>query len=345
MKVIILNNLPIETGIGRYVYNLYLALKDEGTRVMNFPNSYDYESKNFVGEIYEPKFRNRLINAAFLKLSHRNALKEVMDFDGIVHYAAYTMHIFKSYATKIGTVHDFFPFEYRQIGERLDKYIIYMQRNMQRILQLDNVIVSTNINKRKLYEEYGYCGNIFVVPFPFSTEFVKLPNKGELREELNLPKDKILVLSVSSNSAHKNLSILPDVMRSLGERYSLVRIGPKVGNSITFNYVDGSTMNKIYNASDIFIFPSLDEGFGFPLIEAFATGLPAVVSDIPVFHEIGGDAPVYVDNGDPESIADGIRQSYQNSEELSRKSFARSEMYDLGIFRRRMIEVYSKILH
>ena len=279
MNVIISNNLPIETGVGRYVYNLFLALKDDGVRVMNFPNSYDYKTKTFVGEIYGPKFRNRLLNAAFLKLSHRNALREIREFGGILHYASHNMPIFKSSATKIGTVHDFFPLEYKQIGEGLNTYTIYMRRNLKLILQLDNVIVTTNINKRKLLEDYNYNGNIFVVPYSSSKEFVRLPNKVELREELKLPKDKVLVLSVSNNSPHKNLSILPDVMRSLGDRYSLVRVGEKIGDSITFNYADSSTMNKIYNACDILVFPSLEEGFGFPLIEAFATSLPAVVSD------------------------------------------------------------------
>lgn len=344
MKIIILNNLPIETGIGRYVYNLYLALKDDGARVMNFPNSYDYESKNFVGEIYEPKFRNRLINATFLKFGHRNASKEIMGFDGIVHYAAHSIQTLKSNATKIGTVHDFFPLEYRQIGEKLDTYTVYMQRNLKRILQLDNVIVTTNINKRKLLEEYGYNGNVFVVPYSFSKEFVRLPNKVKLREELKLPKNKVLILSVSSNSPHKNLSILPEVMRFLGDRYTLVRVGEKIGDSITFNYADSSTINKIYNACDILVFPSLEEGFGFPLIEAFATGLPVVVSDIPVFHEIGEDVPLYVDNGNPESIANGVREACRNSEELSKRGSERSKIYDLSTLRKNMMEVYCKIL-
>lgn len=82
MNVIILNNLPIETGIGRSVYNLFLTLKDDWVRVMNFPNSYDYKTKNFDEEIYGPKFRNRILNTAFLKLSHRNASREIRGFDG-----------------------------------------------------------------------------------------------------------------------------------------------------------------------------------------------------------------------------------------------------------------------
>ena len=45
-----------------------------------------------------------------------------------------------------------------------------------------------------------------------------------------------------------------------------------------------------------------------------------------------------------ECIANGIREAYQNSDELSRKSFERSKIYDLGTFRGRMIDVYSKIL-
>ena len=47
---------------------------------------------------------------------------------------------------------------------------------------------------------------------------------------------------------------------------------------------------------------SLDEGFGIPLIEAMATGAPIVVSDIPIFREIGGDEALFFDPGNPEAL-------------------------------------------
>ena len=66
---------------------------------------------------------------------------------------------------------------------------------------------------------------------------------------------------------------------------------------------------------------SLDEGFGLPLVEAMVRGTPIVVSDIPIFREIGGEAAVYADPRDDASIADAIRR-LDDAEEWKRRSDA-----------------------
>jgi glycosyltransferase involved in cell wall biosynthesis len=53
---------------------------------------------------------------------------------------------------------------------------------------------------------------------------------------------------------------------------------------------------------------SLDEGFGIPLVEAMSVGTPVVVSDIPIFREIGGSAGIYADSRDPVQFAQAVRQ-------------------------------------
>jgi glycosyltransferase involved in cell wall biosynthesis len=51
---------------------------------------------------------------------------------------------------------------------------------------------------------------------------------------------------------------------------------------------------------------SLDEGFGLPIVEAMAVGTPVVLSDIPIFREIGGDAGRYVPAMDPDAVAGAV---------------------------------------
>jgi glycosyltransferase involved in cell wall biosynthesis len=69
---------------------------------------------------------------------------------------------------------------------------------------------------------------------------------------------------------------------------------------------------------------SLDEGFGIPLVEAMSVGTPVVVSDIPIFREIGGDAGVYADPHDASAFAAAVR-SIEKPAEWARRSAAARE--------------------
>jgi glycosyltransferase involved in cell wall biosynthesis len=67
-------------------------------------------------------------------------------------------------------------------------------------------------------------------------------------------------------------------------------------------------MERLYLDSDIFIFPSLTESFGFPLAEAMSYGLPIVAADTPVNREICGEAAVYFSPLNPEDLARQVRR-------------------------------------
>ena len=103
-------------------------------------------------------------------------------------------------------------------------------------------------------------------------------------------------------------------------------------------------MNEIYNARDVLLFPSLYEGFGYPLVEAFATGLPVVASDIEIFRETSGGAALLMDPNDSLDLATGIRLALENSEELKKKGFKRVKMFSFDRFAFEINEYYSTIL-
>jgi glycosyltransferase involved in cell wall biosynthesis len=63
---------------------------------------------------------------------------------------------------------------------------------------------------------------------------------------------------------------------------------------------------KLYSASDVFVFPSIAESFGHPLVEAMASGLPVLASDIPLCREICGEAAVYFDPFNEKALAEAI---------------------------------------
>lgn len=71
---------------------------------------------------------------------------------------------------------------------------------------------------------------------------------------------------------------------------------------------------RLFAGAKVFVFPSFVEGFGLPPLEAMASGVPVVCSDIPVFREVYGEAVCYVDPKDSNSIVDGIRRVHRDPE-------------------------------
>ncbi len=72
-------------------------------------------------------------------------------------------------------------------------------------------------------------------------------------------------------------------------------------------WVDDAELADLRSRARAMAFPTLAEGFGLPVLEAMAQGLPVIASDLPVLREVGGDAALWFDPTDHASIADAIR--------------------------------------
>jgi glycosyltransferase involved in cell wall biosynthesis len=111
-----------------------------------------------------------------------------------------------------------------------------------------------------------------------------------------------------------------------GERESVAIAAHGAGPAVELvPYPDDELLRVLYNFATAFVFPSLNEGFGIPLLEAMACGTPVVASETPVFHEVAGDAALYFD---PHSSADLVRGIEQCLETRTR-----SELRDRGLAR------------
>src|SRR5690606_2473888 len=88
------------------------------------------------------------------------------------------------------------------------------------------------------------------------------------------------------------------------KRRKLQRLAAKYGLQVLWPEVSSTKeLQAIYHAASAFIYPSLGEGFGIPIIEAQMSGIPVLTSDISVMPEVAGEAAVYFDPLSPESIA------------------------------------------
>ena len=107
-------------------------------------------------------------------------------------------------------------------------------------------------------------------------------------------------------------------------------------------YISKNEILKLYSESIVYVFPSIDEGFGIPLIEAMKSGVPVICSDIEIFKEIGRDSVLYFKVGDENDLFEKLR-TLLNNEEL-RKDLINSGKQNIKRFNRKnFIKEFEKI--
>ncbi len=112
-------------------------------------------------------------------------------------------------------------------------------------------------------------------------------------------------------------------------------------------YVGDDDLDRLYGRASILAFPSLDEGFGFPVLEAMARGLPVLTSNRSALPEVAGDAALLVDPLDTESISTSLNRLIDDEElrkDLSWKGLQRSESYRWERAAKETWTVYSELL-
>lgn len=111
-------------------------------------------------------------------------------------------------------------------------------------------------------------------------------------------------------------------------------------------YVPDDDLRCIYKHAKIFVFPSLIEGFGLPLLEAMGNGVPVIASRIPVIEEIVGDAAILVNAHDIESLSAAMKNVLIDAdlqEEFTRKGLERVTMFSWDITAERTLAIYKKM--
>ena len=147
-------------------------------------------------------------------------------------------------------------------------------------------------------------------------------DEQQVRRRLELP-DGPLVLTVSAKRPHKNLERLIDAVGLLPFPVTLVAPGYTTafedslrrhadavapGRVRFTGWVDEATLEGLYAAATAFVFPSLAEGFGLPVLEALARGVPVACSNTSSLPEVAGDAVLYFDPMSPSAISRAIER-------------------------------------
>ncbi len=232
----------------------------------------------------------------------------------------------KSGIRSIVTIHDLIFLRHPEFYHWLDTKI-YAWKFRQTIREADHIIAISECTKRDIIE-FGDVSEdkISVIYQSFSPRFsIEIAPEllESVRQRYQLPKR--YVLNVGTIEARKNILLAVKALAHLPEDISLVVVGRRTKYSdkvleyakkhglmprIKFYHgVPDDDLPAFYAQAETFVYPSVYEGFGIPIIEAVGSGLPVVACTGSCLEEAGGPDSLYVAPDDSEAMAAAIRHS------------------------------------
>jgi glycosyltransferase involved in cell wall biosynthesis len=189
------------------------------------------------------------------------------------------------------------------------------------------------------------------------------PEERESARERLVGKGNEIILSVGVLQIRKNTLNALRALEKLPNRYRLILVGGDGYGSETIHdymrrqglgprvqvrgYVTLGELQSLYQSASVLLFPSLEEGFGIPVLEAMANGLPVVASRTASLPEAGGDAALYIDPHDPQDIADKVRRAVEDPElrrNMIQQGLERAREFSWQRVAEATLQVYDEVL-
>ena len=189
-----------------------------------------------------------------------------------------------------------------------------------------------------------------------------VPHGVRIPSPSDVPREK-LVLLTGAIQRRKNVARLVKAFEHLPGAWRLALAGasdgfgaeeelraveqsPRRASIDVLGYVSVAELDHLYRRARIFAFPSLDEGFGMPILEAMAHGIPVVTSNISAMPEVAGDAALLVDPRDTEAIHDALLRLTQDQAlcgDLARRGLERARQFTWDAAVERTWSIYHEL--
>lgn len=218
-----------------------------------------------------------------------------------------------SKAFKVTTVHDLYPFKFPRLVH--PKILEVHKRKMNWVLkESKKVLVPSNSTKLDLMG-LGMKEEKIKVVYEAPSLIKASPEKVvEVKKKHNLQGDYLISIGITKLKNTENI-IKAFHLGSAGKDVKLVLVGRPVGvdlkearNIRILGHVPKDDLGALLTGSRGLIYPSLYEGFGIPILDAFNCEVPVLTSNIAAMKEVAGDAGQLVDPYDPSSISEGIER-------------------------------------
>lgn len=328
-------------GIGRYVMNLIDQLQridkqNEYTVLLR-------RNQSLITNHQSPNFKTKIVDIPHYSLKEQISLSKIISKiePDIAHFPHFNVPLFFNWPF-IVTIHDLIKHTSRGPATTTRtpflywlKYAGYKMVFNNAVHKARKIIVPSNAVRDELLKEYGLDKERVTVIYEGIDDSFKSPItrphrlSSALAGVANHQSQKILnkyslinklyVIYTGNAYPHKNLERLISAVKQLHINLvivsarnvfttRLIRYVNKIKADSFVNFlgfVPDDELAVLYKNAKAFVFPSLSEGFGLPGLEAMTAGCPVVCSDIPVFHEIYGDAATYFN---PYNVGDIARK-------------------------------------
>lgn len=292
-----------------------------------------------------------------LKLEEKNYIKNINEYDAILFTFLPPNKALDKKLDKIKKclyIYDLIPFvcakDFKTMDrEKFKKIVEYAER-------ADLCFAISNHTKEDLLKcnPKVKADNVKVGYLGVNSNFRKICNTeiiGQIKQKYKIPNDKKIALTVGNIEERKNLLFTVNNFIRFIEKNKitdliLVIAGATMHNNVLdiikeqgeknpnyiyiTGYIDDNDMAGLYSMSDFFVYPSLYEGFGLPVLEAMSCGCPVVTSNTTSLPEVIGDAGIQINPKSNEQMQEALSEMYYNEnlrKEYIEKGYKRVKMF------------------
>lgn len=330
--------LPISTGVDNYLIQLVIGLNqiDRKTHFTLFVNHED--RKKFTGQLQDNfsiipiSVRCRVIR--FLAQQFLLPILAIYLRLDVLHSPSFFMPLFRGTQCHILTIHDMTMFSLPTCHTRFRRSWMFRFGVALSAKRSHLIIVSSHFVKKEIVRLLPSIepDRIRVIPMGIGSHFK--PQMTDMVDTLPIYLKRFLpyILFVGNIEPRKNLKLLIEgyqrAIKDHGLKENLLIVGKKdwgyrrilrltshaeIRKKIHFTgYVDDRILTSLYKNARLFIYPSIEEGFGFPPLEAMACGIPTIATDTSSLRENLRGAAKLVPPDDPEALRNAIIKMLRN---------------------------------